>query len=366
MIRSSSNEYTPDMVSVPGETLQEVLYERGISQAQLAARTGRPKKTINEIVQGKAALTPETALQLERVLGVRAEFWNNLERAYRESLAYLAERQALESQVDWMKQLPMRAMIERGWIKRCEDKIDQLRELLGFFGVASPSRWDELSTTVAFRQSSAFEVDRPALSAWLRRGEIEGQSLVCQPYNRTRFRAALDQARQLTTHPLDVAFPELQKVCAMVGVAAVIVPELPRTRVNGATRWLSKSKALIQLSLRYKREDVFWFSFFHEAAHLLVHGKREVFVEGDRREGRHEEEADRLAGDLLVPPGTYRRYVSRNRYSRRSVVDLARSIGVHPGIVVGRLQHDRLIGFSHLNELRRPINVEALLSNELE
>ena len=141
MSRTATNEFEPDFVSLPGETLQEVLDERKISQANLAERTGRPKKTINEIVQGKAAITPETALQLERVLGIPAGFWNNLERNYRENLARIEERDRLLSHVDWLDRVPCGPMIKKGWIKKCSDKVEQLREVLNFFGVASPVHW---------------------------------------------------------------------------------------------------------------------------------------------------------------------------------------------------------------------------------
>ena len=174
MSRTATNEFEPDFVLLPGETLQEVLEERGISQANLAERTGRPKKTINEILQGKAAITPETALQLERVLGVPAAFWNNLERNFRENLARIEERERLLSHVDWLSRVPYRAMVKKGWIRKCSDKVEQLREVLNFFGVASPNRWDEVigEPAAAFRVSAAFKIDKGALTAWLRKGEI--------------------------------------------------------------------------------------------------------------------------------------------------------------------------------------------------
>ncbi|MFV2073095.1 MAG: HigA family addiction module antitoxin, partial [Thermoanaerobaculales bacterium] len=281
MSRKATSEFEPDFVSLPGDTLQEVLDERGISQANLAERTGRPKKTINEIVQGKAAITPETALQLERVLGIPAAFWNNLERNYRENLARIEERERLLSHVGWLGRVPYRAMINKGWITKCPDKVEQLREVLNFFGVASPNRWDEVigEPAAAFRVSAAFEIDKGALTAWLRKGEIEAQRVQCRPFDKDAFRQVLNEARSITKRPLNEVFPVLQASCASAGVAVVVVQELPKTRANGATQWLSKDKALIQLSIRYKREDVLWFTFFHEAGHILLHGKRQVFVD---------------------------------------------------------------------------------------
>src|SRR4051812_8301938 len=129
----AENQYLPDEVSPPGETLLEVLEERGISQAELAERTGRPRKTINEIVKAKSAITPETALQLERVLGVPAHFWNSRESAYREFIARRDEHLRLEAQLYWVDRFPVREMIKRGFIPdRRPNKIALLEALLDF------------------------------------------------------------------------------------------------------------------------------------------------------------------------------------------------------------------------------------------
>jgi len=364
MSRIATHEFEPDFVSLPGDTLQEVLDERGISQANLAERTGRPKKTINEIVQGKAAITPETALQLERVLGVPAAFWNNLERNYRENLARIEERGRLLSHVDWLGRVPCKAMINKGWIRKCSDKVDQLREILNFFGVASPSCWEEVigEPAAAFRVSTAFEADKGALTAWLRKGEIEAQRLQCEPFDKDAFRQVLVEARSLTRRPLPEVFSELQESIARAGVAVVVVQELPGTRANGATQWLSKDKALIQLSFRYKREDVLWFTFFHEAGHILLHGKRQVFVDSGKFTGEPEEEqANRFAADLLIPQKPLEKFLDDGAMSEGDVVRFARDVGVDPGIVVGRLQNDKRIKHNQLNSLHRAIGPEAFV-----
>ena len=118
MAEHHTNQYAPDSVSLPGQTLQEVLEDRQMTQAELAERMGRPKKTVNEIIQGKAAVTPETALQLERVLGVPAGFWNNLERNYREFLARKEEEERLAASTDWLRKLPVREMVKLGWVEK--------------------------------------------------------------------------------------------------------------------------------------------------------------------------------------------------------------------------------------------------------
>jgi addiction module HigA family antidote len=356
------NEYRPDSVSLPGETLQEVLNERQMTQAELAERMGRPKKTINEVIQGKSAITPETALQLERVLGLPAGFWNNLERNYREHEARTEEEERLASSGEWLRKIPIRKMAELGWIEKREDEVGQARELLNFFGIASPERWRDVFELpqASFRHTAAFESGTGSLAAWLRKGALEGQQIECQAFDRDRFRAVLVEARQLTREPPGVFSEVLVECCASAGVAVTLVPELPGCRANGATRWLSPRKALIQLSLRYRWADVFWFSFFHEAAHVLLHGKREVFIEGEdgvpgEAVEQKEREADRFAAQHLIPPGALERlrpHAQAERLSKSRVQAFANEMGIHPGIVVGRLQHEGWLPHTHLNGLR--------------
>ena len=364
------NRYRPDVVSPPGETLLEILQERGMSQAELSRRTGRPKKTINEIIRGKAAITPGTALQLERVLGVPAGFWNNRQQQFDEYTARKLELGQLEKQAVWLQKFSYRRMIRLGWINERSDQTDQLIELLGFFAVASPQQWRLVSsrTTAVFRKSRAYQSEIEDTSAWLRRGELLAEDIACGPFDAAGFRRVLaDEIRALTIEDPSVFHSRLIELCSDVGVAVAFTPELPKSRVSGATRWLSPSKALIQLSLRYKTDDQLWFTFFHEAGHILLHGKRDLFIEenGGRLVDEREREADSFAADLLIPQGRLEEFLSAlkpGKYpSVRGIVSFADDIGIAPGIVVGRMQHDGLpednpLPFSHCNGLKRSLD----------
>lgn len=355
-MNSYANAYEPDIVSPPGDTLSELLEEREMSQAELAARIGRPKQLISEIAAGKKQITPETALQLERALGVSAKFWNAREAQYRESLERREERERLAGQTAWLNKFPVRKMIVLGWLPERKDKVEQLRELLNYFGVSSPEHWDGFwgKRQLAFRKSDAFEVNLPALSAWLRRGEVLGHQVRCEPFDARGFEASLAELRALTRIPRPADFvPKLRAVCAEAGVAVVFVPELTGCRASGVTQWLSPEKALIQLSLRYKTDDHLWFTFFHEAAHILRHPKKKVFVEYAASSGSAEEtEADRFAAELLIPRSHLAAFARHRPFSKARIRAFAKDMGVSPGIVVGRLQHQGLLPRTHCNDLR--------------
>ncbi|MEM1252615.1 MAG: helix-turn-helix domain-containing protein [Cyanobacteria bacterium P01_H01_bin.21] len=360
MSKSTRNEFLPDYVSPPGDTLLEILNEQGMTQVELAHRTGRPKKTINEIIKGKAILTPETALQLEYVLGIPAHFWNSREQQYRETLARLDERKRLNLQTEWLKGFPIKKMIQYGWILEKADKVEQLEALLSFFGIASSEQWENFWQTrvdIAFRKSESYKSNPRALIAWLRKGEIEGQKIICAKYQREKFEKALRHIRKLTLSSPESFQPKMQKLCADAGVALVFVPQLPKTFASGATHWLSTDKALIQLSLRYKTDDHLWFSFFHEAGHILLHRKKDFFVEFNGRQEKTdlEKEADAFAANCLISKLQYDNFVKTHnlKISKSAIQNFANEIGIAPGVVVGMLQHDQYLPYSHCNGLKR-------------
>ena len=354
------NEFKPDIVFPPGDTLLETIEAMGMSQAGLAARMGVTEKHINEVVKGKASITEDTALKLERVLGIDASFWRNLEHNYRKFLAEKAERDRLSQKYDWLSKFPLKKMIKWGWIRGFNDKVDQLTELLAFFQVASWESWENVWVQQAsFRKSSVFQSDPNAIAAWLRRGEILAESIECEPYDKKRFKATLPRLKHLSLESPEKYLPQIREQCAECGVAVVFLPELPETRVSGVTRWLHKDKALMQLSDRYKKDDHFWFTLFHEAGHILLHGKREVFIENqdEVKADPKEEEADKFAAETLIPPKEYMKLVQNGKPTLLQIQVFADQEQIAPGIVVGRLQHDHVLPFSRGNKLKRNIQL---------
>ncbi|MGI6790929.1 HigA family addiction module antitoxin [Aminivibrio sp.] len=356
MSKIRENEFFPDYLVRPGEILADYLDDLCMTQAELADRTGLSKKTINEIISGKSQLTPETARKLEKVLGRPAHFWSNLERQYQDDKARIAERERMESSKEWLKRFCVKKMTDLGWLPKSKDKVEQADALLRFFGIASYDQWETVfqEYQVSYRKTTRFQFSVESLSAWLRRGEILARGFPCAPYNRAGFQKVLGEIRRLTREKPDFFVPRLKELCASVGVVVLFVPELPKCGVYGATRWIG-NKAVIQLSMRYKSNDQLWFTFFHEAGHILKHGRKEVFIEFSGTDsGKEEEEADAFAQDKLIPPSRLRSFVDKKSFSRGDIVAFADEIGIAPGIVLGRLQHDGILPFNHFlnNELK--------------
>lgn len=345
-----------DLPIPPGEVLQEEIEALGMKQTQLAAALGRPVQVVNQIIRGKKAITQETALELERVLGIGAHVWAGLESAYRMTLARNREREQLETWQDWLREFPVAEMAKRGWVPKARDKREQVRELLRYFGVANVAAYRKATAMAggSFRFTEKAKVSEGALAAWLRKGEMTAKIMETRRFDADLLQQAAREARMLTSASPHVFMPRLRSLFSEAGVAFVVVKELPKTGANGVARWLNSGKALIQINLRYRWADVFWFTLFHEVAHLLEHKRMHIILEGKdvRKDPLIEEEADRWAADLLIPPEAWQGFVNEHDFDRSSVVGFARTTGIDPGIVVGRLHREGNLPYAALTDLK--------------
>lgn len=351
-------DFAPDWVVAPGESISDLLEERGWTQSDLAIRTGFTTKHINLLLKGNAAISEEAALKFERVLGSTARFWLSMETQYREHLARAEAVKGLAQHVDWLKELPLSDMIRFGWVRKVADKASQVFECLRYFGVADVAAWRQQyeQPVAAYRASEKLTRIPAAVSAWLRCGERAAEDMRLGDFYREGFEQALRDIRELTKEGDPKIFvPKLIEICARVGVAVVLAPAPKGCPVSGATKWLTKNTALIMLSLRGKSDDKLWFSFFHESGHFLKHGKRMTFLDilgEDGLNAREEREADVFACDTLISRADYKALSDRPKLDEYAIRTFAQRIKIAPGIVVGRLQYERRIGWQQFNQLK--------------
>jgi len=355
--------YNPDIAIPPGETLQEYLDAREMTQMELSKRLGLAPKTVNEIIKGKAPITPETALSLEPVFGIPARFWISLEANFQETKARLERDRFTDDELLIAKEVPYSSLVKLGVVPRVRKVQDRVHNLRSFFGVASLTLVRTV-VPVAFRRDDRDTASSLALASWLRIGETMAGKARTARFDEHKLRSLLPSLRSLTMELEASDLPSrLRELCATCGVVLTFVPHLPKTYVSGATHWLTPDRVLVQLSLRRPFADIIWFNLFHELAHVLLHGKREVYVSedvpvaGDSGD-KAEQEANTFASEQLVPGRPYRRYLNAQEITQTSVRRFAREIGVHPCVVVGRLQHDGHVPFSVMNNLRPKLSWE--------
>lgn len=276
------NQYFPQLVFHPGETLGEKLIEMGMGPKEFAIRTGKPEKTIIAVIKGDSSLTPDMAVQFESVTNIPAHFWMNSQRSYDEFIAREKRNEMIAKSVEWTKSFPISEMIKKGWLPNVSTIEEKTIALLSFFGISSPAAWIDYyfnqELKVSFRISLSHISMPYAVSAWLRKGELQASVLPTNIYSERMFKEVLPEIKTLMAQQPTDFFLQLQTICNRAGVKVVYTPCLPKAPISGSTRWLNDTP-LIQLTGRYKRNDAFWFTFFHEAGHILLHGKKDIFLE---------------------------------------------------------------------------------------
>lgn len=342
----SENTYQPNIAIHPGETLHELLEAVSMSQAELSERTGLAVKTINEIVQGKNPITPETANKLSSVFGMSAQFWNNLQRNYDETLARIERDENIKNELPYLPKFSCyKELVHLKLAPKTLNRLDKVKNLLNFFGVSSLSLVPQIHS-VAFRKAKHTDLSSESLAAWLRCGELSAKADLAdiKTFDKEALKQSMQQLRNLTVEPVNVFQEKMIQICADAGVIVKFIPYFTKTYVNGATRWVNDNP-LIQLSLRGGRADGFWFTFFHELGHIIKHGKKDQFIEfGDIEDSKEldtkELEADEFAQEVLIPKPEYVSFVTAGDYDPQSIKMFAKKLNIDTGIIAGRLARD--------------------------
>ena len=359
--------FGPTAVSHPGETVLEYLDFHGWSQRDLARRTGITPKTISEICNGKAPITPPTALVFEKAFQRPAHLWLNLQRQFDEAEARRREFAKSLQWGEWVRNFPLKEM------KRLKFSLPAGRSdadsLLNFFGVSSPESWNSVweASAVAYRQTRTPRTREESIAVWVRETEIVARGLDLADFDEQQLLSSLDELRHFSRISAGEMMDPVQKICARAGVAVVCVPALRSTGISGCARWLTDKRALIGLTLRYKTDDQLWFTFFHEIGHILLHRNKRPFVVDNAAEDlsdrvidpemqQYEAEASRFSSDMLIPPSALGDFMRKGIFTNESIHDFAEGIGVGPGIVVGRLQYDGVLARHQGNALKQKLD----------
>jgi addiction module HigA family antidote len=348
-----------ELLSKPGDTILETLEHIKMTQVELAERMGKAPSKINDIISGKEPITVTTALQLETVLGIDANFWLNREMLYREKLSRIEQEETLQEFMTWLNLQPIKELKQLGYIKSTKIGTDMASECLRFYGVVNPIQWETVYinhyASTNFRKSEAHQTALGSMAAWLRIGEIEMQKLTLPLYNKDEFKKTLLEIRDLVAeYPEDFA-NQLQSLCLNAGVGLVYTICLPKAPISGATRWIGNNP-LIQLTDRYKTNDHFWFTFYHEVGHIMLHGKKEVFIEnfeGYQLNSKKEIEADDFASKWLLPEAFINDLPEK--ITIKDVKKIASKYKTHAAIVIGRLHFLKKVPYSFGADLRMKV-----------
>lgn len=358
------NKYYPETVTHPGEILLEALEENKIGAKEFAVRTGKPEKTITAVLKGESSLTPDMAILFEQVLQIPGKFWLEAQRNYDEYRARIDYQAAIDAATDWARDFPYANMASFGWVPKTVKIKEKVLHLFEYFRVANQKGFDDYyfhqKTKVAFRISLKGNKNATAIAAWLRQGEIQADQLEAPEYNKAALKNSLPQFKKLmAAHPGNF-FEQLRDLCLKCGVKLVHTPCLPKTAIHGSTRWINNTP-LIQLSGRFKRNDIFWFTFFHEVGHILMHGKKYISLENIDYEGeneQYEEEANSFASQWILTDVQVEEIWNSENLNAEKIKHFAQKFVTHPACIIGRLQYLQYIPYGMGNEFFEKVELK--------
>ena len=332
----------------PGETIKEVLEDRGMTQKELAARMDISEKHISKLINGEVHLTYAIASKLETVLGIPAKFWNNLEAEYQDSLVKAKEENQMDQDIKLVKGFPYSEMAKNHWIPKTRSNTEKVKNLRKYFEVVDLSLvWNLQDMRIACRQLSKTQKSDFALLAWAQRARIEARSIETQPINVEKLKEAIPQIRSMTTMLPQTFCPKLKEILQTCGIALVLLPHIEGSFLHGATFYEGK-KIVIGLTLRGKDADKFWFGLFHELGHIVLgHIGKEMGTSAE-----DEANADEFAKNILISPYDYQQFIARGDFGTEAILQFAISIKIDKGIIVGRLQKEKIIPYNQYNSLK--------------
>lgn len=352
--------YQPHKAIHPGRTVERTIEDLGMTQKQLAVRTGLSEKHISQIINGDSSITAETALLLANAIGGTASFWNNLDKNYKATLARIDQEKRLKSEEELLPNFPYSELAKLGKVKATKDRTERVFNLWKFFGVNSLSHI-QVTEAIAYRRGYVIDIKEGFLAAWLRCGEMEANKIIPElpEYNMAQLKRVLPQIRSLTADMPDDFFKQTQNLLSTAGVGLVAAAHIRGTKASGATRWINE-RPIIQLSAYGRHADKMWFTLFHEIGHVLRHGKREQFISFDSGiKSTEEKEADDFAAKTLIPDKEYMLFLNRQDLSKASIRKFAKQQGIHAGIVVGRLKNDKVLPFSAMQDMHSKIIIQS-------
>jgi len=357
------NEYFPQTVFHPGTTLEEKLQEMGMSIKEFALRTEKPEKTIIAIIKGNSAITHEMAIKFENTTKIPAGFWMRHQQRYDEFKTREKLKLIITNALDWAKEFPYPQMAKHNWVPPTRKIEEKTINLLNYFGVASHRAWEKLYLEADLKvaaYTSLKQTHEPhAISAWLRQGELQAKRIATPNFNIKKLKSNIPKMGQLMVEqPFDF-FEKLQKLCLEAGVVLLFTPKLPKVPLSGSTRWLNNTP-LIQLTARYKRNDNFWFTFFHELGHIILHGKKYISLENvnfEAADQKKEEEAHQFAIKHTFTHEQEEEILQNSVITEQDIINYAQKFNTHPAMIIGRLQHDKIIPYSIGRQFMEPIDL---------
>ncbi len=341
----------------PGYYIKDLINDLEMTQEEFAKRLNITPKNLSELINGKASISENIAKNLSLMFGTSVDVWIDLQKKYNQKVLEIKTLQAQRDEEKDLELIDYSFFEKLGVVKNTKNKTEQVSELFKYFAISSFSIFKKTDFLVQFRQ--AHNVDEKVIlnsNAWVQTVINKGKQIKTQHYSEKKLKEYVPQIRKMTFQDPSEFVPLLYQSLSECGVAFVLIPSLKNSGVYGATKWINENKAVIGITNRGKYADIFWFSLLHELEHVLQRKLTKILIDFENNNNfseDYEKEADQFAKDLLIPPEYYKPFINEHAFSEQKIRDFANSINIHPGIVVERLQKEKLLPYNHLNKLKK-------------
>ena len=357
---SNIEEYNDIVAFHPGYYVAEIIEDMEISQNEFATRLGTTGKTISKLVNGQINLSNDLAKKLSVMLGTSLEMWLNLQSAYDRKIIEIECEKDFDEQKSIARLIDYAYFVKLEGIPNTKDIRERVQNLCKYFMISDLRILREPDFLVNFRTGISNVEEKNIINsrAWIQTAINRSKEIDTEPFNAKKMVSFLPELRGMTVQNQDVFLPRMKEIFSECGVAFVLLPHLKNSGVNGAVKWVNSDRVVLAMNNRGLDADKFWFSLFHEIKHVLQQKIKTTFVSGSSVEIQNfndalEKEADDFSTNYLIPPDDFSRFAPDKFTSDEEICEFAKTIGIHPGIVAGRLQHEKIIPQNRCSKLKQ-------------
>lgn len=336
-------EYNDKIAFHPGYYIKEIIEDSGLTQQDFAKRLDTTPKNLSYIVRGEQSLSVDIAMKLSRMLGTSVGYWLNLQQTYDTLIAEMDFQEKMEEEKRVFKELDYNYFKKHFGLPNLPRKVDeQIKYLREYLQVAALTVFKERDMAVSFRNCGKDMKENNIIKAniMVQIAINKARTIDAPKFNKNKFEEAVEYALKLTCNHREF-YPILREKFREAGVIFVVLPNLPGSKTNGATKKIGNN-ILLMVNDRRMYSDSFWFTLFHEIGHIM-NGDYGITFEGEK----FEDVADKYAADKLIPPEEYQKFIEANKFDVETIRRFADKIERDPGIVLGRLKNDKKVAYDN-------------------
>lgn len=334
-------EYHDTIAFHPGYYIKEIVETSGLTQGDFAKRLDTTPKNLSLLVRGEQSLSIDIAVKLSRMMGTSVAYWLNLQNVYDSLIAEFKSEEELVKERNVFRYFDYNYFRDNHGLPDLPQKRDeQIKQVREFLNVATLSVFTRRDMAVNFRSSAKALSEENIVNAnvMVQIAMNKALKMDAPKFSKSKFEDAVKYVLTLTKHHKGFC-SLIQEAFFEAGVVFIILPDVPGSKTDGATKKIG-DKIMLMVNDRKLSADCFWFTLFHEIGHI-VNGDYGISFE--KETGIQEEAADRYAEDSLIPPESYREFLTKGQFDLEALTAYAGQIERSPGIVLGRLQKDGII-----------------------